>query len=136
MTSPTDHNQAGSRMNRMGRRTADAVLVNLYAGDRLAGTGIAVARLIASQRVRSAYGRGFILIAKLLLSQVPKFLFPIFRTTGFLPKLIRSCLGFLFARFGHHFSPSWSTAPPSGLEPYRQDRARPAWRLASGFKST
>src|SRR5215207_6929994 len=81
------------------------------AGDRLAG---AVVPRFASQRVRGARWRGFVLIAQLLLSQVPKFIFPTFGPAGFFPKLVRSRVDLLFARFWHYISPSWSTAPPSG----------------------
>jgi hypothetical protein len=45
---------------------------------------------------------------------VPKFIFPTFGPTGFFPKLVRSRVDLLFARFWHCISPSWSTAPPSG----------------------
>jgi hypothetical protein len=37
---------------------------------------------------------------------------------------------------GIMIAPGWSTVPPfRGLGAYRQDRARPAWRLAGGFRS-
>ena len=60
---------------------------------------------LASQRVRGARRRGFFLIAQLLLSQVPKFIFPASGLAGFLPKLIRSRFNFFFVRFGHCISP-------------------------------
>lgn len=81
---------------------------------RLAGARIAAGRLSTLQRVRGARWRGFVLIAQLLLSQVPKFIFPTFGPTGFFPKLVRSRVDLLLARFWHCISPSWSTAPPSG----------------------
>ena len=84
-------------------------------GNRLAGARIAVGRSIASQRVRGARWRGFVLIAQLLFSQIPEFLLPSDGSAGLLPKLISSCLDLLFASFGHYISPSWSTAPPSGV---------------------
>jgi hypothetical protein len=87
---------------------------NLGAGDRLAAARVAVGSPIALQRVRGARWRGFVLIAQLLLSQVPKFIFPTFGPAGFFPKLVRSRVDLLFARFWHYISPSWSTAPPSG----------------------
>src|SRR5215207_6035053 len=93
------------------------------AGDRLAG---AVVPRFALQRVRGARRRGFVLIAQLLLSQVPKFIFPTFGPAGFFPKLVRSRVDLLFARFWHYISPSWSTAPPSGG--LGHIGARPAWR--------
>jgi hypothetical protein len=66
-----------------------------------------------SQRVRGARRRGFVLIAQLLLSQVPKFIFLAFGLAGFLPKLIRSRFNFFFGRFGHCIS-------PIGARPYVQ----------------
>jgi hypothetical protein len=75
---------------------------------------LAVGSPIALQRVRGARWRGFVLIAQLLLSQMPKFIFPTCGPAGFFPKLVRSRIDLLFARFWHYISPSWSTAPPSG----------------------
>jgi hypothetical protein len=48
----------------------------------------------------------------------------------------RASISCLFGS-GIMIAPGWSTVPPfRGLGAYRQDRARPAWRLAGGFKST
>ena len=45
-----------------------------------------------------------VLIAELLLSQVPKFIFLTIRSAGLLPKLIRSYVDFFLARFAHYVS--------------------------------
>lgn len=75
---------------------------------------------LRSKCVRGPRWRGFVLIAQLLLSQMPEFIFPTFGSAGFLPKLIRSCLDFFFARFGHYVS-------PIGAQPHP-----PGWGLSSG----
>ena len=75
---------------------------------------------LRSKCVRGPRRRGFVLIAQLLLSQMPEFIFPTFGSAGFLPKLIRSCLDFFFARFGHYVS-------PIGAQPHPQ-----GWGLSSG----
>ena len=100
-------------MNRIGRRTAYALLVT-WCWRSSGRCSVAVGSPIALQRVRGARWRGFVLISQLLLSQVPKFIFPTFGPAGFFPKLVRSRVDLLFARFWHYISASWSTAPPSG----------------------
>ena len=54
-----------------------------------------------SQR-QGARGRGIVLIAQLLFSQLPKFSFPTFGLACLLPEFVRSRLDLLLARFGHY----------------------------------
>src|SRR5438128_10261028 len=56
----------------------------------------------ALQCIRGACRRPLVLVAQLLFSQVPKFSFATFGPTGLLPKLIRSCVDFLFAGISHN----------------------------------
>ena len=71
------------------------------AGDRPACERIAIGRSTALQRVGGACRRTFVLVAQLLFSQAPKFVFSTFGPTRLLPKLIRSRVDFLFAGFSH-----------------------------------
>jgi hypothetical protein len=84
--------------------------------------GALLVRPVALQRVRGARWRGFVLIAQLLLSQVPKAgrLFP---KVGTLARrsLVCSVLALHFSELEH--GPTFW-----GLGAYRRDRARPAWR--------
>src|SRR5437870_6275411 len=74
---------------------------DLGAGHRPACARSTVGRSAALQCVRGACRRPLVLVAQLLFSQVPKFSFATFGPTGLLPKLIRSCVDFLFAGFSH-----------------------------------
>ena len=81
---------------------ASAMLAMNLAGVQIAAGGT---KILLSKHVRSTHKRGFVLIAQLLLCQAPKFIFPPFGLSGFLPKLIRWSLNFFFGRFGHCISP-------------------------------